>query len=102
VSESLYYRLGRGSLTEIKKTLRTLLPNIGEIGVYLDNSAIHELEPAYRELLVLSNIRFLEAKDEMPGSIRLDFFRAYLKSKNKLIVSDAEVEQTAREEGTLL
>jgi len=98
VSENLYYRLGRGSLTEVKKTLRNLLQYIGEIGVYLDNNALDELEPAYRELLVISNIRYLEGRDGMPGSIRLDFFRAYLRSRNKLLVSDSEVEQAAEKE----
>ena len=99
MSESLYYKLGKGSIKEAKDVLRRLLPDIGEIGPYLDND--DGLENAYRELLILSNIRFLEGEEEEPGSIKLDFFRSYLKSRRKLVVSDEEIEKASKEEELL-
>jgi len=90
VPENLFFKLGRGSIKEAKEVLRKILPELGEIGVYLDNDA--ELQAAYRELLILMNIRFLEEIDKDPGSIRLDFFKAYVKSKRKLVLSDEEIE----------
>ena len=95
MSENLFYKLGKGSLQEAKETLKKLLPELGEVAVYLDNDA--KLEAAYRELLILSNIRFLEGLDEEPGSIRLDFFRAYIKSKRKLVVDDKEIAEYKEE-----
>lgn len=95
MSENLFYKLGKGSLQEAKETLRKLLPDLGDIAVYLDGDG--GLEAAYRELLILSNIKFLEGRTEEPGSIRLDFFRTYIKSKRKLVVDDKEVSEYREE-----
>jgi hypothetical protein len=95
MSENLFYKLGKGSLQEAKDTLKKLLPDLGEIAVYLDGD--NQLGPAYRELLILSNIRFLEGLDKEPGSIRLDFFKAYIKSRRKLVVSDQEISEYKEE-----
>lgn len=84
----LYYRLGRGSLKEARDVLKNLIEQ-GDIAIYLESDA--DLEAAYRELLILSNIDFLEGRSEKPGSINLDLWRAYIKSKRKLVVSDEEV-----------
>ncbi len=84
----LYYRLGRGSLKEARDVLKNLIEH-GDIAVYLEGDS--NLEQAYRELLILSNIEFLEGRVEKPGSINLDLWRAYIKSKRKLVVSDEEV-----------
>jgi len=95
MSENLFYKLGKGSLKEAKETLKKLLKDLGEVGVYLDSE--RGLEQAYRELLIINNIRFLEEQEEEPGSIRLDFFRAYIRSRNKLVVSDEEISEYKEE-----
>ena len=95
MSENLFYKLGKGSLKEAREILQKLLPE-GDIAIYLDHNA--DLEAAYRELLILSNIEFLEGKTEKPGSINLDLWRAYIKSKRKLVVSDEEVSEFKEED----
>ena len=84
----LYYRLGRGSLKEARDVLKKLLSQ-GDIAIYLESDA--GLEQAYRELLIISNIEYLENGSGQPGSINLDLWRAYVRSKRKLVVSDEEV-----------
>lgn len=97
MSEQLFYRLGKGSLQEAKQMLNKLLRDIGEVGVYLDSNSISDIEVAYRELLILSNIMFIEGLEREPGSVKLDFFRAYVKSKSKLVVSDKEISEYREE-----
>lgn len=88
MSENLFYKLGKGSLKDAREILQKLLPE-GDIAIYLDSDA--KLDQAYRELLILSNIEFLEGSSKKPGSINLDLWMAYIKSKRKLVVSDEEV-----------
>ena len=97
MSENLFYRLGRGSLKEAKEALKKLLQDIGEVGVYLGDESIEGLLLAVNELHIMNNIRFLKGEVREPASIKLDFFLAYVKSRNKIIVSDREVEEYREE-----
>ncbi len=98
MSDSLFYRLGKGSLSEAKSTLSKLLVDVGEVGVYLDEESLETLVVALNELLIDENIKYLKERKGVPGSVRVDFFAAYLKSKRKLVVSDKEVEEASKEE----
>ena len=93
MDDFLLYRIGRGSLAEAKKALRKLLGDMGEISVYLDEDSLEDLLPAIEELLILSNIRYLRGEEKEPGSIKLDFLKAYIKSRRKLVLSDIDIEE---------
>lgn len=92
MSEELFYRLGRGSLREAKETLRKILVE-GEIGIYLDEDSLDTIVPAINELYIEENLRFLRGESQRPGSINVDLFLAYIKSRRKLVVSDRELEE---------
>ena len=97
MSDSLFYKLGKGSLSEAKKTLSRLI-EVGDVGVYLDEDSLETLIVALNELLIDENIRYLKERRGVPGSVKVDFFAAYLKSRRKLVVSDKEVEEASEEE----
>jgi len=97
MSEKLMYRLGRGSLAEAKGSLSKILGDIGEIGVYLDENSVNDLWLAINELHIINNIKYLKGEAREPASIKIDFFTAYIKSKNKIIVSDKEIEEYKEE-----
>ena len=97
MSEKLMYRLGRGSLTEAKSALKRLLDDLGEVGVYLSEESINDLWLAINELHIINNIKYLKGEAREPASIKIDFFTAYIKSKNKIIVSDKEIEEYKEE-----
>ena len=93
MSENLFYRLGRGSLREAKESLSKLMKDIGEVGVYLDESSLEDIYVAVNELHILENIEYLKGRTKRPGSINLDFFTAYIKSRSKVLISDREIEE---------
>ena len=95
MSDSLFFKLGRGSLQTAREILGKLAKDLGlgEICIYLDEDSLDDLMVALNELEILADIKFLKGETDIPATIHIDFLKAYIKSKRKLIISDKEVEK---------
>ena len=96
------YKLGKSSLQEKKNIGRKILGDLGETLPYISKDVLEDLTPAFVELLIEENIEYLLEESELPGSVKIDFFIAMVKS-DRLLISDEALQKVIKkkEQGEL-
>ena len=98
IDEDTAYELGKSSLQERKNAGRKVLGDLGETLPYLSREVLEDLTPAFIELLIDKNIEYLLEESELPGSVKIDFFIAMVKS-DRLVVTDEALKAKLKSEG---
>ena len=98
----LFYRLGRGSTDETRRTLEAIAGQTAGIAIHIDRVTPHlryEILKWKRRQLIASLKGVDPARVEPPATVRVALLEAFIESKQKLVVHDSEIRESGGESG---